>query len=117
MTALDWPNRQGVFIAIVVDVIACSVFLAISSVGQDLKRLAAAGSEHTRERPSAENASHHSLLSFKEGRLVDEEGVVDELAVEGLIAIHRVQIEGVVRSIFAARLHDRSSSQGLGIGE
>src|ERR1700685_1311258 len=112
MTALRGHNWQGVFIAKVVAVIARAVFLAISGVGQDLERLAAAGSEYTRERPATQHASHQSLLSFKEGRLVDEEGVVDELAVKGLIAVHRVQIEGIVRSIGAARLDDRSSSQG-----
>src|SRR5271154_403860 len=57
------------------------------------------------------------MLPLKEGRLVHEEEVVDELAVKVLIPVRRPQIEGIVWSIFAGGLNIGSSSEGLGISE
>ena len=57
------------------------------------------------------------MLSLEERKLVDEEGVVDELAIVILVTVSCPQIEGIIRSYFAGSLDHPSSSQRLGPGE
>ncbi len=76
-------------------------------------RRAGAGGEHGCEGPAAQHPSHQPRLPLEEGRLVDEEHVVDELAVEGLSAVLLTQIEGIERSEFADSLEESSVPKAL----
>src|SRR5580704_9769054 len=111
------PKRHGIFFAKEVYVISGTVFLTAPCRGEQLDRRATARSEDRRERPSAQRPSKESMLSFIEGRLVHKERVVDELAVKVLYAVHRIRVEGIVRSEFTVGLGQRRRAQGLGPGE
>src|SRR5215467_8653200 len=60
------------------------------------QRQTASRSEDGGERPSTEQAAKHSLLPFEQGRLVDEEQVVYELAVKVLIAVLVIKVERII---------------------
>src|SRR5579862_4483513 len=100
MTAFHRSNRYRVFFSKEVAIIPGAVFLTASGGGQHLDRRAAARGEYRRERPPAQRPSHESVLPLVEGRLVHKERVVNELAVKGLYAVHRIGVEGIVRSEF-----------------
>src|SRR5580693_9210382 len=117
VTGLNGPNLNGVFIAEEVDVVTRAVLLAVPGRRKNLNRFCTASGEHGRERPAAQCPSHETMLSLEERGLVDEERVVDELAIIILVAVSRRQIERVIRSNFAAGLDHPSSSQRLGPGE
>src|SRR5580700_11722871 len=111
------PKRHGIFFAKEVCVISGTVFLTAPGRSEQLDRSAAARREDRRERPSAQSPSHESILSLIKGRLVHKEGVVHELAVNVLNAIHRIGVESIVRSEFTGGLNQRRRAQGLRPGE
>ncbi len=118
MAVRNRGNLNGVFVAEEVDVVPCSVLLAISGRGENLDRragLPAVNTDAKDQPPSARPIE--PMLSLEERRLVDEESVVDELAIIVLVAVRGPQIERIIRSDLAGSLDNTSRSQRLGPGE
>src|SRR5580704_16738517 len=67
----------------------------------DLERLATAGGEYGRESPAAQRPPDRAFLALVEGRTIDKERVVYELAVIELRPVHLVQIVGIVGRVAA----------------
>src|ERR1700722_6376407 len=110
-------NRYGSVIVADTDAVRCTELLPIEIGRPDLDRCARPCSKHTPERPAAECASQQPRLPLEEGRLVYQEHVVRELAVEALSSVTLAQIVGIVNSEPADGLVDRCRPQCFGPGE
>ena len=58
-----------------------------------------------------------ALLALVVMRLDDKVLVENEFAIEGLDAVHIVQVEGIIGGVDAGRLNECSSAQRLAVGE
>src|SRR6185437_6858648 len=96
-----------------VDRIAFAKCFTAAIRGVNLHGLTAACCEDWSNRPTTEHVAQEARLVSIERRLVDEEDVVDELAIKWLNAIHRRYIEGIIGRVLARCLVHRAGSERL----
>jgi len=110
-------GENSVFVSGEVIGIRFAECLTVAVGGVEFKRKAAASGEDRRKRPAAEEAADYAVLALEEGRLVNREDVVDELAVERLQAVAGADIVRIHGGKPAGGLNDRDGAQGLAESE
>ncbi len=78
-----------------------------------IDRRAASISEDGCECPPTEQVSQHAMLPLVVRVINQGVNVVDELAIEGLDAIHIIEIERIIRRVLAGSLDESSRSECL----
>src|SRR5205807_796472 len=58
-----------------------------------------------------------ALLAAEKRGLIDQEDVIDPSAIKTLVAVHIVQVEGIVWSVFAGCLYEGAGAERFAVGQ
>src|SRR5580700_4952056 len=113
-------ERYGIFrypVTKVVDRVAFAEGLAATVDGAQRDRQAGACGKYRSDRPTAQHVAQEAILALVEVRLIYEEQVIDEPAVERLVTVPRPKVEGIRSCGGAGCLNFGSGTERFGPGE